>query len=113
MMTCRFKTASGSSHGFRPINLHAWVRLFLKSNPGEKADKVTARLQRALKDYHEGARCHCGEPIWVIGSAEAGNACFPCIPREAAPSEDYEIGQALEKTPFVRATKAGRKNPIQ
>ena len=106
MMTCRFKTASGSSHGFRPINLHAWVRLFLKSNPGEKADKVTARLQRALKDYHEGARCHCGEPIWVIGSAEAGNACFPCITGEADPSEDYEIDEARDKYPSVQRRQA-------
>jgi hypothetical protein len=80
--------------------------LFLKSNPGEKADKVTARPQRALKDYHEGARYHCGEPIWVIGSAEAGHACFTCITGEADPSEDYEIDQACDKYPSIQRRKA-------
>ena len=39
--------------------------------------------------------CECGEPIWVIGSAVAGHACFTCITGEATPSGDYEIDEVL------------------
>ena len=80
--------------GFVPIELHDYVRGFLKSNRGETAKAVTARLQSALK---AGARCRCGSPIWVIGSAEAGNACFTCITGESDPSQDYEIAEACNK----------------
>jgi hypothetical protein len=86
--------------GFVPIKLEDYVRTFLKNNRGETAEKVTVRLQSALRAYQEGARCHCGEPIWVIGSAEAGHACFTCITGEADPSEDYEISEACDKAPF-------------
>ena len=80
--------------GFVPIRLGDYVRLFLKSNRGESAAAVTARLRSALEAYKAGERCACGEPIWVIGSAEAGNACFTCITGEADPSDDYEIDEA-------------------
>jgi hypothetical protein len=83
--------------GFAPIGLPDYVRMFLKDNRGEKAADVTARLQSALDAYKAGARCHCGEPIWVIGSAEAGCACFTCITGEADPSGDYEIAEACDK----------------
>src|SRR5260370_22863137 len=92
--------------GFVPIGLHEYVRMFLKSNPGQKRDEVTARLQSALKAYQEGAACHCGAPIWVLGSAEAGHACFTCITGEADPSEDYEIDEAYDKYPSVRRRQA-------
>lgn len=83
--------------GFAPIGLPDYVRMFLKDNRGEKAADVTARLQSALDAYKAGARCHCGEPIWVIGSAEAGRDCFTCITGEADPSGDYEIAEACDK----------------
>jgi hypothetical protein len=83
--------------GFAPIELHDYVRLHLKANRGEVAKDVTARLQSALAAYQAGARCRCGEPIWVIGSAEAGHACFTCITGEADPSEDYEIAEACDQ----------------
>ena len=83
--------------GFVPIELHDYVRGFLKSNLGEVAEKVTGRLHSALKAYKAGARCRCGSPIWVIGSAEAGNACFTCITGESDPSQDYEIAEARNK----------------
>jgi hypothetical protein len=83
--------------GFVPINLHHYVRLHLKSNGGETASRLTAQLQAALKAYKAGVRCHCGSPIWVIGSAVAGNACFTCITGEAYPSSDYEITEACDK----------------
>ena len=83
--------------GFVPIRISDFVGLFLKSNRGETAEGVTTRLLSALKAYKAGEKCACGEPIWVIGSAEAGHACFTCITGEAAPSEDYEIAEACDK----------------
>ena len=41
--------------------------------------EIQTGLMTALKDYHAGVKCACGNPIWVIGSALAGNACFTCI----------------------------------
>jgi hypothetical protein len=83
--------------GFVPIKIPDYVRLHLRNNRGETADAVTKRLQSALDAYQAGSRCHCGAPIWVIGSAEAGNACFTCITGESDPSEDYEIAEACDK----------------
>lgn len=83
--------------GFVPIRLPDYVLLHLKANRGETAQAVTARLVSALEAYKAGKRCSCGEPIWVIGSAEAGHACFTCITGEADPSEDYEIAEACDK----------------
>jgi Zn finger protein HypA/HybF involved in hydrogenase expression len=83
--------------GFVPIKIPDYVRLHLRNNRGETADAVTKRLQSALDAYQAGSRCQCGAPIWVIGSAEAGNACFTCITGESDPSEDYEIAEACDK----------------
>ena len=80
--------------GFVAIQLEDYVQLYLKSNPGADRTQVMARLQDALKAFEVGARCRCGEPIWVIGSAEAGLACFSCITGEASPKDDYEIAEA-------------------
>jgi hypothetical protein len=54
---------------FVPIQLEEYVKLHLRSNPRENRADVTARLRSALADYKAGRRCHCGAPIWVIGSA--------------------------------------------
>jgi hypothetical protein len=89
--------------GFLPIRLDHYVRLSLKSNPGTKEAEVTARLRSALQDYKEGARCHCGSPIWVIGSAEAGNTCFTCCTGESDPSHDYELIEACDKSAWQAA----------
>lgn len=86
--------------GFKPIKLGDYVRLFLKCNRGAAREEVTARLRSALAAYQAGERCDCGEPIWVIGSAEAGHACFTCITGEADPSDDYEIREACDKDSF-------------
>jgi hypothetical protein len=95
------------SFGFVPIRFGDWVRLFLKSNPGENAKDVSARLRSALEAYKAGKRCACGEPIWVIGSAEAGHACFTCNTGEADPSEDYEIDDACDKYSVRSAVGGG------
>jgi hypothetical protein len=83
--------------GFVTIKLSDYVRAHLRNNRGETAGAVTKRLQSALDAYRAGSRCHCGAPIWVIGSAEAGNACFTCLTGESDPSDDYEIAEACEK----------------
>ena len=82
---------------FVPIQLSEYVKLHLKSNRGEKAADLTARLRFALEAYKAGRRCYCGEPIWVIGSAQTGLMCFTCITGESDPSEDYEIAEACDK----------------
>jgi hypothetical protein len=81
--------------GFVPIKLEEYVKLYLKNNRGESAGEVTANLLDALRAHKSGTRCECGNPIWVVGSAVAGYACFTCITGEAYPDEDYEIDEAL------------------
>jgi len=94
--------------GFVPIGIGDYVRLFLRSNRGETASAVTARLRSALEAYKAGKLCSCGERIWVIGSAEAGDACFTCITGDTDPSEDYEIAEACDKrsSPAPRVANA-------
>lgn len=82
--------------GFVPIALEKYVDIHLKSNKGENRREVTDRLKSALADYKRGAKCACGNPIWVIGSAVVGNACFTCITGEAVSDGDYEIDEACE-----------------
>jgi hypothetical protein len=82
------------SMGFAPITIEAFVKLHVKSNPGEDPAALESRLHKALEAHKAGATCDCGEPIWVIGPAFAGNACFTCITGEAMPDDDYEIAGA-------------------
>jgi hypothetical protein len=83
---------------FAPIKLRDYVRKHVKNNPGTNEREYTARLEAALAAYKAGAVCsNCGQPIWVIGSAEVGHMCFTCITGEADPSEDYEIAEACHK----------------
>lgn len=77
--------------GFKLISKDEYVELFLKSNPSDCRDDVVARLDDALAAHRDGRRCSCGEPLWIVGSAEAGCGCFTCITGESTPSDDYEI----------------------
>ena len=79
---------------FVPIEIDDYVTLHLKSNPDEKPAGLVSRLQIALAAHRAGERCDCGNPIWVVGSAVAGHACFTCITGEAVPDGDYEITDA-------------------
>jgi hypothetical protein len=82
--------------GFTPISFNAYVDLHMRSNPKDMArDEVILALRSALTAYNSGTTCHCGNPIWVIGSAFAGDACFTCITGEAYPDGDYEIDEAI------------------
>ena len=82
--------------GFIPISIEDYVKLHLKSNPKDSRKEITNYLEATLKDYKDGVKCACGNPIWVIGSAMAGNFCFTCITGEAYPDDDYEIDKACE-----------------
>lgn len=81
--------------GFVPISIEQYAQLHVQRNPHEKSDQLRERLQECAAAALRGERCECGEPIWVIGSALAGHACFTCITGEDAPSEDYEIDEVL------------------
>ena len=82
--------------GFVPIRMDEFIKLHRKSNPGERPDEFITLLRSSVADARQGARCHCGAPIWAIGSAVVGNACFTCITGEANPSSDYEIDEVLK-----------------
>jgi hypothetical protein len=81
--------------GFAPISLKEYVEIHLKRNSGTSRKEVTEVLEDTLRAYKQGARCDCGNPIWVIGSAFSGfDGCFTCITGEACPEDDYEIDEA-------------------
>jgi len=77
--------------GFTPIRLEDYVELHLRANPDAKRAEVITRLEYAIDAYRRDIRCQCGAQIWIVGSAEAGLACFTCITGEALPDNDYEI----------------------
>lgn len=80
---------------FVPIGIDDYVALHVKANPTDNQAEIAARLLDCVEAAKSGVRCDCGEPIWVIGSAIVGSACFMCITGEAWPAEDYEIDEAL------------------
>jgi hypothetical protein len=85
-----------ANNGFVPISFDAYVDLHMRSNPKDMTRvEVISALRSALTSQKNGMTCDCGNPIWVIGSAFAGNACFTCITGEAYPDGDYEIDEAL------------------
>jgi hypothetical protein len=82
------------ANGFIPIRLADYVEQSLRANPGVKREDLVERLRYGIAARKRGERCECGNPIWVIGSAEAGLSCFTCITGEANPDNDYEIDLA-------------------
>ncbi len=65
--------------GFIPISLEKYINLHLKNDPGTTRKEITDGLKRALRAYKKGAKCACGNSIWVIGSALTSNACSPVL----------------------------------
>jgi len=76
---------------FVPIDIEDYVELHMRHNPGEDPGELRQRLCDALAAKKAGLTCECGNPIWIVGSATAGHACFRCITMEATPDGDYEI----------------------
>lgn len=85
--------------GFMPIGLEDYIELHLRSNPDSQRADLVKQLEHAIGAYQRGVRCQCGAPIWIVGSAQAGLACFTCITGEGVPDHDYEIDLAHGGTP--------------
>jgi len=92
--------------GFIPITIEDYVAKHLANNPDENEADLRRRLKKALNDFKNGVKCTCGNDLWVIGSASAGNACFTCITGESYPFDDYEIDSAIRK----KEIKKGRRH---
>ena len=92
--------------GFQPISIDKYVALHLKNNPLENEKELRKNIQRAIEDYQNGAKCSCGNDIWILGSAFTGNSCFTCITGESNPKDDYEIDSAIKKS----EDKKGRRH---
>ncbi len=82
--------------GFNPISLLDYVELHMRSNLGTDRAELLDQLEYAIAAFRRGVRCQCGAPIWIIGSSQAGLACFSCITQEAVPDNDYEIAVDTE-----------------
>ena len=83
------------------------MELYVDANPGVSREEVRGGLLAALDDHKRGEQCDCGNPIWVVGSAVAGNACFTCITGDAVPGDDYELDEAMDVS-GGRGAGAGR-----
>ena len=69
--------------GFIPISIDEYIKKHLKSNPSESETDLRKRLNRALTDYKNGLKCHCGNDIWVIGSASVATVVFLVLQEKA------------------------------
>lgn len=83
--------------GFVLISIDKYIKKHMESNPSENEKDLRKHLNSALADYNKGVKCSCGNDIWVIGSAFAGNSCFNCITRESYPDSNYEIDSSIKK----------------
>lgn len=91
---------------FTPIGLEDYIQIHLQVNPQVDPNDLRRRLRRALADFRSGRKCRCGNPIWVVGSAEVGNSCFTCITGETPAGGDYELEEALSAIPRDPAPRA-------
>ncbi|SDE65538.1 hypothetical protein SAMN05216464_108110 [Mucilaginibacter pineti] len=80
---------------FEPISVRAYIYLYVANNPSEKKQEVEERIRETLSVALSGKKCSCGNPIWVVGGADAGHYCFTCITGETIPKDDYEIDEHL------------------
>ena len=80
-----------ASHRFARISIAKYVKLHSASNPGVDVAELSKHLRQLLEAKAAGERCQCGKPIWAIGSAQVGLACFTCITGEGVPENDYEV----------------------
>ena len=75
---------------FKEISIDHFVKKTKKANPNLDEGELRNQLNAFRKE--KGELCACGEPIWIVGSAMTGRACFTCITGETDTSGDYEIG---------------------
>jgi len=105
-LTKKYNQLKFNKMGFVPITIEGYVAKHLANNLDENEADLKRRLSKALNDFKKGVKCTCGNDIWVIGSASAGNGCFTCITGESYPIDDYEIDSAIRK----KENKKGRRH---
>jgi hypothetical protein len=89
--TVKLPNSEAALRGFTPISIARYVKLHAASNPGTDVVELSRHLRQVLAAKAAGERCSCGEPIWVVGSAQAGLGCFTCITGDVVPDSDYEV----------------------
>ena len=78
--------------GFCPIELEDYLDRHMGSNPSDDRDLIKKNIKKMISFHKEGVRCHCGNEIWVIGSAiKDFPQCFFHVTGEARPDDDFEI----------------------
>ena len=77
---------------FQIVSVDSFIKGFRSKNPQWDIQRLREELLHFRELKRKGVTCECGNPLWVIGSAISGKACFTCITGETDPSEDYEIG---------------------
>lgn len=90
--------------GFTAIQLHDYVELHVRANPDTERAEGIKQLESTIDAYRAGARCQCGDSIWIIGSARAGLGCFTCIAEQTNPDHDYEVDDLRGAAPVVDTT---------
>lgn len=85
-----FKPKLGNSK-FKKISIDSFIEKHIKSNPGIDTKQLKKDLTIFQQLKRKGAKCNCGNDLWVIGSAFSGKGCFTCITMEMDCSGDYEI----------------------
>lgn len=80
-----------ADYQFKKISIDKFIEQYKMKNPKEDFKTLKEDLLYFRQLQIEGAKCNCGNPIWVIGSAITGKGCFTCITGESDPSDDYEI----------------------
>lgn len=89
---------------FTPISKQEYLALHLINNPSTDEAELRSKLDNTLQEFNAGIKCHCGNPIWVIGSASLGNGCYSCLTGESLPTDNYEIDTVVaEETPYKEA----------
>ncbi len=91
---------------FTEISIKKYIELQREKNPSIDEAEISKRLKKALDDYYNEKLCSCGNDIWVVGSAMAGNGCYRCITGEKECNGDYEI----ESATFKRFSGDGRRH---
>jgi hypothetical protein len=79
------------TYKFTKISVDNFIEKYKMNNPKEDLKQLRNDLLYFKQMKSEGAKCTCGNPIWVIGSAISGKGCFTCITGESDFSNDYEI----------------------
>ena len=81
---------------FAPRSKTTIARDLHRNNPDHPSFRTVGDWLEVLSSAEELKKrhvtCHCGSPIWIVGTAVCGSAmCFACITGNADCSEDIEV----------------------